>query len=205
MIHVKISPSHWSETNVNTGDSYNDAGRLKSESGATANSSSVAYVRPSFIAIAQTVYYIDYSGNIKWLFNFACNTSDANALRRFQLKQNNGVGVLAQTGIGIEIQNLDVHGESYATARSTVDLSTTLTAEKQYQAMILHYPATPKVEFWLDVDGNGLALKGSITTSANIPQAVSTGDIYLCQTIENGASAVGVGINSGFHDLWFAR
>ncbi len=124
---------------------------------------------------------IDWDTAKVYLFNIMASGSDVQALRRFQIKCVNGEGILAAMGLGIELQNLLLFGETYGAARGTVNTTLTLTEWENYQIMIVHYPGS-RVEWY----ANGVLL-GTYTTAANIPNGVVATN-YLVHSIINGAA-----------------
>jgi len=103
--------------------------------------------------------------------------SDPEATARFQLKETSAGGALAQRGIGVEIQNLDVYGEGYGTSRGTVFLGT-LTVSYPFHVKIVL--ADGVAEFWL----NGV--KAGELSGANVPQVLGTVDGYYVFEVVNG-------------------
>jgi len=116
------------------------------------------------------------------IFNYAIYFSEANLIRRVQLKESGSLGILAENGIGFEVTNLAMVGESYNAARSTVSLGNLVEiADPVYKLVqvIIHLdPDTPAVNFYI----NG-SLVDSITTSANIPSGIGSGSLYLNHSI----------------------
>ncbi len=125
-------------------------------------------------------------------------TSDVNFQGRFQVKDVGTLGQLAEKGIGLQIDNLALTGESYGEARGTVDLSTTLTVNVPYKITITLYPATlydtERVEFRVNN-----VLKGTITTANQVPNALGTAAAYVVasslSTAAGGAAMIVTDIN----------
>ncbi len=122
--------------------------------------------------------------------------SHADIRGRFQLKQANGEGVLAADGLGIEIQNYDIYGESFNAGRSTVNLNTTMTALYVYRVRMVHIPGV-EVRFYVNDQ-----YKGSITTVANIPSGAAAGACYWVLSIDNGAVATACVLRGGNIKVW---
>jgi len=122
---------------------------------------------------------VDYSKYLEWEFAVVRYNSDPEAVARVQLKQTGAEGALADVGLGVEIQDLDVYGEAYGTARQTVGLGT-LTHDRSWHIKIVHVPSA-RVEFWV----NGI-LTGILTGSA-VPTGV-TARTYMVISIINGST-----------------
>lgn len=123
--------------------------------------------------------YLDYTKRLEWHFRMVRSGSDAQVVARFQLKQALTEGVLADVGLGVQVNNFDVLGEAYGTARQTVSLGT-LTADYHWQIKIVHIPDT-SVQFWVND-----VLTATLTGTA-VPVAVAAGT-QLVLSIINGAA-----------------
>jgi hypothetical protein len=129
--------------------------------------------------------FVDWTKRMELEFFVSRQGSDAEAIARFQLKEANTEGILAQRGIGIQISNYAMVGESYGTARGTVNLAT-LSDYKICRIKIVKTASA--VEFWV----NGV-LTGTITTANAIPSVQGTANAYLVASIINGATG---GVNA---------
>jgi len=148
--------------------------------GTTANSRGMGYVYTSGLNSGdRMIHAVDYSKWLEWDFVITRTGSDPEVVARIQLKQVNTEGDLADVGLGLRIDNYDVLGEAYGTARQTVSLGT-LTSDRIWRVKIVHVPGT-RVEFW--VNGN---LIGTLTGTA-VPTGV-TATTYLVISIINGAT-----------------
>ncbi len=104
---------------------------------------------------------------------------------------------LADAGIGLEVRNYSLYGESYGLTRAEVDLETELCDDSSSEILIVHMPGE-KIEWYIDG-----VLKGMQTASGVLPCGVCT--MNICNSVKNGA---GGGVNvryyfSGF-TLWRA-
>jgi len=153
--------------------------------GTTANSRGLAYapiltLNSGDYPAAQT----DYEKRLELMFMLHRVNSDSEAVARFQLKSVNTEGALSGLGIGLEINNFDIIGEAYGTARGTVSLGS-LTPNRICYFRLVHIPNS-RVEFW--VDG---VLAGTLTGDY-VPTGQSTSS-YLVLSIINGSTG---GVNA---------
>ena len=179
-----IPTINWIASVTGSGGSTQRPGVMFVNTGTTASSTALLRDNPTGIDTSVTSYdYINWDKKLYLVFNYARTNSDSEAIARFQFKQSPSEGQLAAKGIGLHVANLALHGESYGTSRATVDLSTTLTSGRSYQIVIMHDPDTPKIEWYV----NG-TLKGTQSTSANIPGGVASSVVYFVNSIINGAT-----------------
>lgn len=192
-LRLHYSPPDFSSAVTGTGVVALNGFEADVRSGATAASDARAYTEVDGLHPAQTV---GGRVNFDYPLLFACwfyvTTSNAAFTRYVQFKAATTHGILAASGLGIEVANLAATGETYGAARSTVALGS-LTAGRPYKLLVAHYPGV-KVEFWLDG-----ALSGTITTTANIPSGDSSTKRHILASAGNGAaSASAVLIAGGF-------
>jgi hypothetical protein len=148
--------------------------------GTTANSSALYYTPVWLLNTGDINYrYIDWTKDIEIHFTIERDASDTEVVARFQLKETNTEGQLAGKGIGIEIQNLTLYGESYGNARETVSLGT-LTQNRRTTIKIIKTGTT--LQFYV----NG-TLAGTITGN-NVPNTAATVSAYLVASIKNGTT-----------------
>jgi len=170
----------WGSDNAGSGWVYQDPWYLHVGTGTTANSRGLAWRTVYGLNSGdRSRYALDWSKRLWWLFTFHRENSDPEVVGRIQLKTANTEGALTDIGIGLEINNYDVVGEAYGTARGTVNLGT-LTNSRIWRVKIVHVPGV-RVEFWV----NGV-LAGTLTGDH-----VPTGSVaynYYVQSIINGAT-----------------
>jgi len=191
----------WTSEVVGSGDTSQTIERIAMSTGTTANSS--AKLHTVLGGLNQGL--ADYSGMTwdKKLYikvDLARVTYNSEAVARLQLKAVGTIGELADKGVGIRIDNIALKGESYGTALGVVDLAVTLTNARTKQIVIVLDPSIPKVEWWIDE-----VLKGSQTTSANIPSGTTASNIYLVFSILNGVTAAGADATVHNPTIWQAR
>ncbi len=125
---------------------------------------------------------VDFDNMFIWAFDVSRGTgSEADIRGRVQLKQANAEGVLANDGMGIEIQNLSIFGEAFAGAPGTVDLGVLMTTLLTYRIAIVLIPNV-SVDFYVNE-----VYRGQIT--AQVPTGPAAGTCYWVLSIDNGAVA----------------
>ncbi len=125
---------------------------------------------------------VDFDNMFIWAFDVSRGTGDEADVRgRVQLKQANAEGVLANDGMGIEIQNLSIFGEAFAGGQGTVDLGVLMTTLLTYRIAIVLIPNV-SVDFYVNE-----VYRGQIT--AQVPTGPAAGTCYWVLSIDNGAVA----------------
>ena len=125
---------------------------------------------------------VDFDNRIEIAFDVSRDAgSHADVRARVQLKQANAEGVLANDGFGIQIQNYDIYGETFAAAQATVNLGVTMTALYTYRIKII---LVPNVGTYFYVNN---VLRGVDATQ--IPAGPAAGACYWVISIDNGAVA----------------
>jgi len=177
-VFVAPTAAGWSSSNAGSGAIYFQTFKASLHTGTTADSRALMY-RDIFGVNSgdRGSHVCDYSKRLELMFIMARVNSDPEAVARIQMKQVNTEGDLDDVGLGLRIDNYDVLGEAYGTARSTVSLGT-LSHDRLWRVRIVHVPDT-RVEFW--VNGN---LAGTLTGTA-VPVGV-TAPTYIVVSIVNG-------------------
>lgn len=175
----------WYSSNSGSGATATKPMRLYLNTGTTASSRALFWVYAVGLNSGDMdAHIVDYSKYLECRFAIIRFNSDSEAVAHLQLKQVNTEGDLADVGIGLRIDNLDVSGEAYGTARQTVSLGT-LTDGRLWNVRIVLIPGV-RVEFWI----NGV-LVGTLTGTA-VPVGVTTSS-YLVASIINGPTG---GVNA---------
>lgn len=125
---------------------------------------------------------------------------DAEVVARTQFKADSyppSCEQLTDVGIGLEVRNLSLYGESYGIERGEVDLGRVLTNNEAAEVLIVHYPGE-KIEWYIDD-----VLCGVQSDAGKIPSLTSY--MTICNSIKNGAGG-GVDARYYFSDftLWHA-
>jgi len=161
---------------------------LLNTGGAVANQDGLAFCVAAFVNSsfgAGAYNLVDWDNKLIIAFDIARTVGDNAALRgRVQLKQANAEGILAALGLGIEIQNLDIYGETYGGARSTVSLATTMTLDYTYRIMLVFTPGVG-CDFYVNNQ-----YTAQLTTVANLPSGLAGATSYWVCSIDNQAVAV---------------
>jgi len=123
--------------------------------------------------------YVDWRKRLELSFRFMRLNSDPEFVGRIQLKEASSEGALAERGIGIEIQNLDVYGEGYGTSRGTTSLGSIPNDRVVRVRLVL---GEGVLEFWI----NGV-LKGKLSGN-HIPSVQGTARAYVVISAVNGAT-----------------
>jgi len=190
---------HWKEIDVSTAGGWTPSNngtagtstipfRIYLYTGTTANSRGLLYATCYGLNSGNRLHTaIDYGERMEWSFTIVRETSDTEAVARIQLKQVNTEGQLADVGIGIQIDNLGLTGEAYASARGTASLGVTLVHQRIARIRIVLDPGV-SVKFYVDD-----VLCATLTGTA-VPTGVSTIS-YMVASIKNGATG---GVNPTF-------
>lgn len=192
-----VRPDHqgWAPTIVDSGSTAENPIQLTCATGANVNSSAL---------LQQLLHQLNPNtgqyGRIDWdnpciiSFEVARTTSVAAAEAWVQLKNVNGIGDLAAKGIGINIDNLAMKGESYGIARGNIDFTLAMTSNNPYIVQIVHVPAT-SIKWYV----NGV-LKATESTVNNIPAGIAAP--YAVVAIENNATATDGNIRLSNFQVW---
>lgn len=183
LLHIPTNTG-WAEVLVGSGTTVPGVFDLAVKTSVTANSSGLrhAYVK-GFNTGGTSYSRVNWDKKLYFIFNVArYETGDAECVARIQIKQAIVEGALDVDGIGIRLDNTTLVGESWGSELGELDLSTAFTSGRQYQIVIIHYPAS-KIEWYV----NG-ALVGTQSTSAKIPSGESAARTDLVVSIKNGAT-----------------
>jgi len=168
----------WTTAVVGSGIVAQEPARLVVHTGLTANSSARAWTLLLNLNPGNAYgHHIDWRKRLEIDLELCRFFSDPEVTARFQMKESSAGGILAERGIGIEIQNLDVYGEGYGTSRGTVLLGT-LTVNYPFYIKIILVDGV--AEFWL----NGV--KAGELSGPNVPQVLGTVDSYYNFEMMNG-------------------
>jgi hypothetical protein len=148
--------------------------------GATLGSLARLYSTDVVSGLSQNqIFNVDFGLPLRFCFSITRVTAGASAIGRLQFKTTQADGSLAAKGLGVQINNYTLAGESYGSALATVAL-TTLTDGQTYKVEIFHYPAQ-RVEWWI----NGV-LTATQTTLSAIPTGF--GVCYVHSSLSNVAA-----------------
>ena len=155
---------------------------LQLRSGATAGSLARLYSTDIVCGLSQNqLFNVDFGFPLRFTFLLTRITSEASCIGRVQFKTTQADGSLAAKGIGVQINNYTVAGESYGSSLSTINLGLALNDAETYKIDVLHYPAQ-RIEWWV----NGV-LAATQTTSTAIPSGV--GVCYFHSSLANVAAS----------------
>jgi hypothetical protein len=178
--------ANWSTSIVGSGVVMQTPLYISARSGTTANSQGLAYIyQRGLVSGNTTATSIDWRKYLEWRFILDRANSDPECVARVQLKESYAQGALAQQGIGLEISNYNVKGESYGVARGTVNL-VNLSNDVGYIFKIVK--KSNAVEFYVNN-----ALKGQITNPDYIPNVSST--VFSCFVVSMVNGSTG-GVNA---------
>lgn len=184
-MHVPINDL-WTDNSGGTGSSTLFPTYAELACGAVGADHGLAYCRAAFLnsyVDASIWDRVDFDNMLIFAFDVSRDAGTHDDLRgRVQLKQANGEGILANDGLGIEIQNFALHGEAFAAAQATVDLGVTMTALHTYRIVIVLIPNV-SVNFYVNE-----VYRGQITTQ--VPTGPAAGTCYWVLSMDNAAQAV---------------
>ena len=188
--------AEWSYSIVGSG-SYSAAPLyLYSRAGTTASSSASVFCW-AFGLNSSTInkHYVDWTKRLEIHFTIARLNSDPECVARFQLKESQNIGALAQKGVGVEIANYLLRGEGYGTSRGTVDLMT-LSDDRPYKIRIVKDGSV--LEFWVNN-----VLLGKLS-GAYVPNVPGANNACLMVSINNGPTG---GVNCYFwvSNIWIIQ
>ena len=187
----------WNATAVAGGTmALNTFQEARLRSSATINSSILYRWNPmAGYNVGAAPSYFNWSKKSSFFFSISKTATDTQAVSRVQFKETNSttIAVLAERGVGLQLDNLALTGEAYGTSRGTVDLSTTMTAG-QVSRIEIRLTSTG-VEFFV----NNVS-KGSITTAGQFPTVIATAECDGFLTHANGAA----GTNTDFYCMQMA-
>ena len=148
--------------------------------GATLGSLARLYSTDVVSGLSQNqIFNVDFGLPLRFCFSITRITAGASAIGRMQFKTTQADGSLAAKGLGVQLNNYTLAGESYGSALATVGL-TTLVDGETYKVEIFHYPAQ-RVEWWI----NGV-LTATQTTLSAIPTGF--GVCYVHSSLSNVAA-----------------
>ena len=156
--------------------------------GRTASSGTVAessHISSGSIVGGRGLSIEQYNWDKASVFHFSVirKRSDAEVIARTQFKTDTyppTTQQLAGSGIGLEVRDLALYGESYGQDRFEVDLNTTLTDDTAADVLIIHLPQE-RIEW--HIDG---VLKAVQTEISALP--AGTHYMNICNSIKNGES-----------------
>lgn len=152
---------------VNTASTQVLPGYMLLRTGATSGSLARRFSADPIVGLNPgNIFSTDFGGRpFRFSFTVSRITSAANAIARAQYKNTQADGALAAAGVGIQINNFALFGESFGSALSSNNLGVTMVDGSTYKVMIVVYPGE-RVEWW--VDG---VLRATQTTTSAIPAA----------------------------------
>lgn len=170
----------WTASHTGSGGSYAIAFNIGLSTGTTASSRAMLYTRVFGLNSGDiSCFNIDWTKRLELHFTIERNGSDPECVARFQLKESNVEGALSERGIGIEINNFAVVGESYGTARGTVSLGTIpSTVIKRFRIV----KDINRVEFWVD------DVKLGELTGSYVPNVKGTATAFVVASVRNGTT-----------------
>ncbi len=180
----RIPTTGWTETKVGTGGgtSSQNPSYIVVNTGATADSSDLMYAGITGLECDGALVArnrINWDKKLYWGFGLSRQTDNALLVCRVQLKAVNTIGALAEDGLGVQISNLALVGESYGASGATTG-TLTMTANASYNMVVILTPGV-KIE-WLSNN----VLLGTQATAAKIPSGESSAAINICLSILSG-------------------
>ena len=179
LLHIPTNGS-LAPTVTGTGTTEQTVSHYRLATGATNPSTATLGSSAALGGLNVSAFSIDFGKKVIFGFNLTRINSVVGSVGRVQLKTTVGAGGLAVAGIGIQINDLALSGESYGSAVATVSLGS-IVNNQSVDVMIIHYPQS-RVEFWLD----GVYVAQQIN-AANIP--LGTIASFLSSIIANNAAS----------------
>ncbi len=188
----------WTSSHNGSGSSGLTPIRVSTATGATANSRALVYLYFSGMDLTDAgTDVLNWNKPLYLDFRYAPRVSDAQTIRRVQIKEASTEGQLAAQGLGLQLDNLTVTLETYGASRGTSASSPTsaLSAAVAHDIMLVHLPAYADMLF---INGTVQAI---VTTAANIPSG-SSGVEYVVLSIVNGAAGTDTSQYFMYPTLW---
>jgi hypothetical protein len=193
--YITISDFYsWVSSTTGSGSVLARPSRATVFTGITPNSTAIRYAEIAPVSYGNAPAQVNWDNRFVWIFSVVKINNDAEFVGRIQIKEVVTEGQLAVEGLGIQVDNLSLTGESYGTGgRGTVNLLTVLNSSFCYGVKIELIPAT-RVDYYID-SGSGWDLKGTINDPTLIPQGWASGWDYLVISGKNGITG---GVNNEF-------
>jgi hypothetical protein len=184
---IIVQTTGWYTSNAGSGGVGQYPLWIETYTGTTANSRGLAYIWSSGLNSGDIgQHLVDWTKRLEIRFVVAKLGNDPESVCRFQLKEANTEGALAQRGIGIEVDNFTMYGESYGTARGTVSIGTLTSG---HIARVRIVKVADRVEFYVND-----VLMGTLTGSY-VPNVKGTNNAFLVVSVINGATG-------GVNNMW---
>lgn len=168
-----------------TGSYAADGTTASVRSGATANSTGLAYISTYGLNSSAAQWGPDFTKRTILSVALSPISGDAVTIRYFQMGSYATAGTygdLADLGFGIKMTGLAMVGESFGSERGEVALGNMV--DETFMLVIDHNPAAGRIDWYV----NGV-LKGSQTDTAKIPNATDTGVSRIVAAVGNGDTA----------------
>jgi hypothetical protein len=172
----------WSET-INGGASKTmEPTRMLLSTAAAGVSDVIAHCGAYFLCIGTVQNQVDFDNELIFSFDVSRDIANANVLGRVQLKAANALGILAQEGLGMEIQNYDILFEQHNGGRTVSGAAIyTLTDTDPARVLIWHVPGVADYYFI-----NGVLVE---TLTTNVPAGVGGAACYWAMSLNNNGVA----------------
>lgn len=170
----------WTQALIGSATTAQQATYLQLRTGTTNPSTARAYTEAIGGMCSTSVLSIDFGKKFILGFGLSRATSEAAAVGRVQLKQVQTSGALAAAGLGVQVDNLAMTGESYGAALGGVNIGN-LTDGASSAVMIIHYPGV-RTEWWV----NGAFTAQQVDTTKIPSGAVAC---YLVSVLGNNSAS----------------
>jgi hypothetical protein len=175
---ILYAPTGWVASNAGSGSFGAGPDSVIVRTGTTANSRGMGIAFPVALNSGDMDYrYVDWRKYLEINTIIFRSASDPEVIARLQLKETSTEGALTGRGVGVEIRNYAMYGESYGTSRGTVAIGV-LSDRRAVKLTIVK--RMDRVEFYVNN-----VLQGSLE-GAYVPADIGTA--YLVISIVNGAT-----------------
>jgi hypothetical protein len=172
----------WTEDNAGSGSITFQPMRLIGQTGVTPDSRGLCWTSAYGFNEGGVYQYMNWDKVLYFIFNVSRYQSDTEVVGRIQLKPGATEGPLAGKGIGLEILNGNLWGESYGTGLGEVDLGYTLNiAGQEGSQIVIALDPGASVKWYVN-----RVLKGTQSTASKIPTGTAIGRLVF--SISNGAT-----------------
>lgn len=180
-----IVPSDLGATTANGGATLNLGNSLQVSITTTASGAARKSALLRMLNDGEDTNIIDWGKKLLITFDLEASQDDAGVTGRVLIKTTDDDAVLSDMGLGIEINNLSVVGESYGSARAETAEIVALTAGDCVKVAI-EWDGSTTITWY--VDGTAVATQ---TTSANLPSGAANG----CYIAISAVGQTGAGVS----------
>jgi hypothetical protein len=182
----------WGKAVVLSGSSVDAPVRATVFTGVTPSSSALRYCEIAPMAYGDAPARINWDKKLVWIFAIVKINDDAEFVGWMHIQEGVNIGQLVVDGIGIQVDNFNLTGETYGTGgRTTVPLTTVMASSMCYGIKVVHTPGVSD-EFFVNSGGDWVS-EGMINDPTLIPSGMAGNWDYVVIAGKNGMTG---GVNN---------